>query len=105
MQQTLLETVINTLIDDVSHMPIVFDEDMLPDVLKSLSDSVEVSPMYPLVIRLFSQQLDPDQMRFELISVESDPPIRVVYELSRSVVDHRPMYVMRHIEENTNEST
>lgn len=99
MQQALRNTVLDTLIDEVSQMPIVFDEDLLPDVLKSLSDSIEASEMYPLVIRLFSQNASPDQMRFELISVEPEDPIRYVYELSRTVVNEQPMYVLRHIEE------
>lgn len=101
LQQTLLSTVIDTLIDSVSHTPIVFDEALLPDVLKSLADSVETSTMMPLLIRLMSDGTSQDEIQFELMGCDEvdDTPLIYTYSLSRTISQGRTIYVLRLLNE------
>ncbi len=97
----LMTTFINTLIDDVSETPIVFEEEMLPDVLRSLSDSICPSSIMPVFFRALMAGASQDEMEFELVGhdEEEDLPIVYRYQLARTHNDGKIIYLLRLIEE------
>lgn len=101
--RTILTTVVDTLIDQVSHLPVVFDEALLPKVLTSLSDSIQTNPMSRVVTRILAETDNADLMEFELFEVDPDDeeePEIYHYRLSRTLEGTRYTYVLELMKED-----